>query len=149
MRYWLWLAAKLLVGAACLTAAWLLVVKYTPYAPPVSALEALSYLAWQLSWTLTIGAFFLFACGLACVCLLDQAYRCRVCCRRLRMPVTNGSWSRTLTDRPSTEYICPYGHGKLSVPEARLSGFEFSRWTYYGDFWQEMLGRSPVARGRR
>jgi hypothetical protein len=108
--------------------------------------EALSFLAWRLPWTLTLGAFFLLACAVVFLSLLDHRYRCRVCCRRLRMPVDHGSWARTLTDRPNTEYICAYGHGKLSVPQAQLSGFEAPRWTYYGDFWQELFPRSTVTR---
>ena len=47
-------------------------------------------------------------------CIWDQRYRCRVCLRRLRMPVETGSWSRMLQfGRPRIEYICPYGHGTL------------------------------------
>ena len=56
----------------------------------------------------------------ACVHLIiwDQRYRCRTCLRRLRMPVSAGSWPNMLLfGQPRTEYICLYGHGTLKVPE--------------------------------
>ena len=111
-------------------------------------LVALSYLSWKLPWTLTIGVVYVAFCAGLYLCVLDQLYRCRVCCRRLRMPVTNGSRSHALTDRPHTDYICTYGHGKLSVPEAQLSGFESCRWTFYGDIWKELFGDQTVERAR-
>jgi hypothetical protein len=148
MRYQLMFAAKLL-GVACIAAiVWLLLAYLLPFAPRVPPWQSLSYLSWRLPWSLTIGAFFVFVCGLLYASWRDHVYRCRVCCRRLRMPVTHGSWSRTLTDRPNTEYICSYGHGKLSVPETQLTGFEASHWTFYGDIWQELFRETPVAGAR-
>jgi hypothetical protein len=148
MRYWVLFAAKLL-GAGFVTAlVWLGLATYSPHAPEVSALRALTYVSWKLSWSFTIGAFVVFFCGLIFLCWRDQVYRCRVCCRKLRMPVSHGSWSHSLTDRPNTEYICLYGHGKLSVPESQLTGFEASRWTFYGDIWQELFRKTPVAGAR-
>jgi hypothetical protein len=77
--------------------------------------------------------------------LLDQRYRCRVCLRRLRMPVPTGSWSTPLLDRPSTEYICPFGHGKVNVAAFRMFGMEPAHWTYYGDFWHELVDKEHAA----
>jgi len=148
MRYRLLLAGKLLAALGLWILLWLGAATAFPHAPEVSAWQALTYLSWKLPWTLTIGAFFVLLCGLLYLCWRDQIYRCRVCCRKLRMPVTHGSWSRSLTDRPNTEYICPYGHGTLSVPEAQLTGFEASRWTFHGDIWQELFRKSPVAGAR-
>ena len=54
---------------------------------------------------------------------------CRVCLRRLRMPVETGSWSRMLQfGRPRIEYICPYGHGTLREDELQISGLENPEW---------------------
>jgi hypothetical protein len=145
MRYWSLFAAKLLGAGFVGALVWLGLATYSPHAPEVSALRALTFLSWKLSWTFTIGAFFVFFCGLIFLCWRDQVYRCRVCCRKLRMPVTHGSWAHALIDRPNTEYICLYGHGKLSVPESQLTGFEASRWTFYGDIWQELFRKTPVA----
>jgi hypothetical protein len=89
--------------------------------------------------------FGLAAVGLVHWSLLDQRYRCRVCLRRLRMPVPTGSWSTPLLNRPATEYICPFGHGKVNVASVRLFGLETAHWTYYRDFWQELVEQEQAA----
>jgi len=72
----------------------------------------------------------------------DQRYRCRVCLRRLRMPIETGSWSRMLLfGRPEIEYICTYGHGRLNVSEVQISGSENPEWTpQSNDYWTELAG---------
>jgi hypothetical protein len=72
----------------------------------------------------------------------DQLYRCRVCLRRLRMPVETGSWSRMLQfGRPRVEYICTYGHGTLRSDEVQISGLATPEWTpQSGDIWDELCG---------
>ncbi|HBY62178.1 MAG TPA: hypothetical protein DEH78_20350 [Solibacterales bacterium] len=71
--------------------------------------------------------------------VLDQKYRCRTCLRRLRMPVMAGSWPNSfLRGAPRTEYICPYGHGTLRVPELQIAGRENSRWRENEDLWTEL-----------
>jgi hypothetical protein len=72
----------------------------------------------------------------------DQQYRCRVCLRRLRMPVETGSWGRMLQwGRPRVEYICPYGHGTLRADEVQISGLNNPEWTpQSGDIWEELCG---------
>jgi hypothetical protein len=42
-------------------------------------------------------------------------------------------------DRPGTEYICPYGHGRLYVPGTRLLNAAPMRWTFYRDFLQRLF----------
>ena len=80
--------------------------------------------------TLVVGLWFLLCCGVLYLCVLDQRYRCRVCLRRLRMPVETGSWSRMLfLGRPRMEYICPYGHGTLKEAELQIPGMENPEWT--------------------
>jgi len=99
----------------------------------------------DLVWTLAAGACFLAGCGAVYLAILDQLYRCRVCLRRLRMPIETGSWSKMLQlGRPRIEYICPYGHGTLKVPEVQLSGLEQPDWKPNEDIWTELesLGES-------
>ena len=87
---------------------------------------------------------FLFLAGLLYISVLDQRYRCRVCLRRLRMPIERGSWSRMfMLGRPEVEYICIYGHGKLNVPELQISGMENPEWKEQGDIWSELFAGDP------
>jgi hypothetical protein len=77
--------------------------------------------------------FLLFAGALYLV-VWNQRYRCRVCLRRLRMPVARGSWSRILLfGRPHIEYICPYGHGSLRENDLHISGLSAAEWTPNSD----------------
>ena len=93
----------------------------------------------DLTYTLVVGLWFLLCCGALYLCILDQRYRCRVCLRRLRMPVETGSWSRMLQlGRPRIEYICPYGHGTLTEAELQISGLENPEWTPHADMWEEL-----------
>ena len=98
-----------------------------------------------VSAPLAVGLWFLLCCGAVYVCIWDQRYRCRVCLRRLRMPVETGSWSRMLQlGRPRIEYICPYGHGKLNVAELQISGRENPEWTQHEDLWDELCAASKA-----
>ena len=91
--------------------------------PRFSAYRAPRF-GYDLAYTLVVGLWFLLCCGVLYLCVLDQRYRCRVCLRRLRMPVETGSWSRMLfLGRPRIEYICPYGHGTLKEAELQISGY--------------------------
>jgi hypothetical protein len=77
--------------------------------------------------------------GVLFLIILDQRYRCRSCGRRLRMPVSTGSYSHMLlSGRPQTEYICLYGHGTLKEPELHISGREPSAWEPNSDMWKEL-----------
>ena len=83
--------------------------------------------------------FFSFSVGLLYLVIWDQRYRCRTCLRRLRMPVSTGSWpNMLLIGRPRTEYICIYGHGTLIVPEVQLTGGPSSDWEPHEDMWTEL-----------
>jgi hypothetical protein len=97
----------------------------------------------DLVFTLAIGIWFLVSAGLLYLCILDQRYRCRVCLRRLRMPIETGSWSRMLLlGRPRIEYICPYGHGTLKEEELHISGSDNPEWTESRDMWEELCAAS-------
>ena len=103
----------------------------------------------DLTYTSVIGLWFLFSVGLLYVCVWDQRYRCRVCLRRLRMPIETGSWSRMLlVGRPRIEYICPYGHGTLKEEELHLTGAD-NEWTESGDMWEELCAASKDVEPRR
>jgi len=137
MRYWAYLAAKLLLSVALPAALWLLVAHFLlagePRAWPVRALAKIA-----------VGPFFMLASALVCLSLRDQRLRCRVCARRLRMPLNTGTFGSVLFDYPGTEYICPFGHGKLyvSAPMASREGWwnwGFMRWTGYRDIWQHLF----------
>ena len=76
----------------------------------------------DLGFTTAMLLFFLACFGVLHLIIWDQRYRCRTCLRRLRMPVSAGSWPNMLLfGQPRTEYICLYGHGTLKVPEVRIT----------------------------
>ena len=144
MRYWALLAAKLAVAAAPMY--WLLSLvsglfpERPKYASDFWPLETggevllcnLALLGWFLACT---GVFYLI--------LWDQRHRCRVCLRRLRMPVETGSWSRMLQlGRPRIESICPYGHGTLRQEEIQILGLETPQWDQTPDLWQDLCAAS-------
>ena len=68
----------------------------------------------------------------------DQRHRCRVCGKRLRMPLTHGSFANLMLNTPDVEYVCPFGCGKLRE-SLSITGPDASRWTRYGDIWQELF----------
>lgn len=99
---------------------------------------------YDLGFTLTVLMIFLLFVGALNLVWADQRHRCRVCLRRLRMPVETGSWSRMLQfGRPRIEYICPYGHGTLKEDELQISGLENPEWTPHSDdMWEELCSSS-------
>ena len=77
-----------------------------------------------------------------CACAIwwsfaDQRRRCPVCLQRLSMPVTMGSWASVL-DPATTELVCDFGHGSLSVPESTEGASD--RWTNLDPSWRELFG---------
>jgi|RhiMethySRZTD1v2_1073278.scaffolds.fasta_scaffold35595_4 hypothetical protein len=143
MRYWSYFAAKLVAAAAVLYG--LLAILNWIYPP---APELFAYLpprfGYDLGYTLFVLVWFLMCTGALYLAIWDQRYRCRVCLRRLRMPVETGSWSRMLQlGRPRIEYICPYGHGTLKEDEFQISGAESPEWTPHSDdLWEELVAAS-------
>jgi hypothetical protein len=56
------------------------------------------------------------------------------------MPIQTGSWKNILFGPPKTEYICPFGHGTLKVPELHLTGNNPPDWQPHGDdIWKELF----------
>ena len=143
VRYWGYLVLKLTLSCA-IAAVFLCEINYswTPRYPIPEINWKLFF--WDLLYTSLVGLWFLFLAGLLYLSVLDQRYRCRVCLRRLRMPIGKGSWSRMLQfGRPEVEYICIYGHGKLNVSEVQISGMENPEWKEQGDMWSELFAGDP------
>jgi hypothetical protein len=138
MKYWGYLAAKLVFGVAI---AWaVLGVIRAVYPPPPPFLYARPEpFGHDLNFTFVMLGYFLFCVCLLYIIILDQRYRCRTCLRRLRMPIARGSWTHILFGPPKTEYICPYGHGTLLVPELHVSGNNPPDWQPHEDMWKELI----------
>jgi hypothetical protein len=139
MRYWGILAGKLLAAGAILYAVW--AGMHALYTPPEHVTRwGHSPFLHDLQWTTIMFVYNLLVQGVLFLIILDQRYRCRACGRRLRMPVSTGSYGQMLLfGRPKTEYICTYGHGTLKVPELHASGREPSAWEPHDDdMWKEL-----------
>jgi hypothetical protein len=138
MKYWTFFAVKILAAAAILLALWPLAQLLLP-APEPFLNATLHPMGRDFGYTLGVWGFWMIGVGLLYLVVHDQRYRCRTCLRRLRMPIARGSWNRMLLlGRPHTEYICPYGHGKLKVPELHLTGKEPTDWAEQQDIWKEL-----------
>jgi hypothetical protein len=153
MRYWAFFAAKLAAAGAPLYGLLLLLAKLFPAKPKdASDLWALETGGQALLANLAMMIWFLLCVGTLYMIVWDQRHRCRVCLRRLRMPVATGSWSRMLQfGRPRIEYICPYGHGTLREEELQILGRETPKWDRTDDLWADLCAASedskPGSRG--
>ncbi|HJZ99889.1 MAG TPA: hypothetical protein VKE70_25445 [Candidatus Solibacter sp.] len=138
MRYWAWFAGKVVVAAAFFSVVLRFVLSlFPPEKDPYAPLgKGLSFLLCDLALMVV----FLAAAGVLYLIIWDQRYRCRVCLRRLRMPIETGSWTSILQfGRPRIEYICPYGHGTLREDELQISGLSNAEWTPHSDdIWAEL-----------
>src|ERR1051325_12142334 len=141
MRYGAWFAGKLTAAAIIFRV--LLVPISQAFPPENDELAPLNKGARFLLCDLALMVWFLLLVGALYLIVWDQRYRCRVCLRRLRMPIETGSWGRMLfLGRPRIEYICPYGHGTLKEEELQISGIESPEWTESGDMWAELCATS-------
>ena len=68
-------------------------------------------------------------------CIADQQKRCRVCLRRLSMPVDVGRPGSVLLNFAGTEMVCEDGHGTLYVAESEANSLERDRWQTLDDSW--------------
>ena len=148
VRYWSLLAAKLVLCGAVAYGVLRAIDSY--WSSPLWLYNVRSpRFGLDLVYTSVVGVWFLLLAGLLYLCVWDQRYRCRVCLRRLRMPIETGSWSRMLlVGRPRIEYICPYGHGTLKEEELHLTGAD-NEWTESGDMWEELCAASKDVEPRR
>ena len=139
MRYWAYLAGKVVVAAAPLYGLLILLEHKFPAPPKDGRLrfhnmnQELAGLLWMLGWFLICAAVFY-------AIVWDQKRRCRVCLRHLRMPIETGSRSYMLQlGRPAVESICPYGHGTLREDELQITGRDTPEWKAHSDdIWAEL-----------
>lgn len=149
MRYWGYLAGKLAASGAVSYGLLAVINSVWPSHVWVFDLRTPRF-GFDLLYTSVVGIWFLITSGLLYLCIWDQRYRCRVCLRRLRMPIETGSWSRMLlVGRPRIEYICPFGHGTLKEEELQIYGRENPEWTASGDLWEELCTTSKDAEHHR
>ncbi|MBV9940448.1 MAG: hypothetical protein JO150_18250 [Acidobacteriaceae bacterium] len=78
--------------------------------------------------------------GLTYLALWDQRRRCRTCLRKLIMPIKTGSWGNVvMLGRPTTEMICPFGHGTLYIADLQITGRQYPDWQPHDDnIWKEL-----------
>jgi hypothetical protein len=67
----------------------------------------------------------------------DQKRRCPVCCSRLVMPVTIGTYSSPMLEPVRTELICERGHGILYVPGGLST--DKAEWRPLDSSWEELF----------
>ncbi|MBV9498561.1 MAG: hypothetical protein JO138_04240 [Acidobacteriaceae bacterium] len=166
MKYWLYLAAKVVCGSAVVYGLQAVLVRFYPnpapivlgktlywgdgavlvrfYADPALLLPNFGpvpplFLHDMLFTFLTLGVW-LIGAGLLFVTVRDQRRRCRTCLRKLIMPIQKGSWGNLITfGRPQTEWICPFGHGTLSIEELQITGMQLPGWQPHSDdIWKEL-----------
>jgi hypothetical protein len=154
MRYWAYFAAKLAAAGIAFYGLLLLLFRVIPQEASEAVkpgekdlhtlLAPLDNIGLRLGACAALMVWFLLAVVAVIFIVHDQRYRCRVCLRRLRMPVVTGSWGRMLQlGRPRVEYICPYGHGTLRAEEVQISGLANPEWTpQSGDMWEDLYASS-------
>jgi len=137
LRYWFYLLAKLVVvvGVACALQL-ALVHFYTKH----SAVPSSPLFLHDMLFTFGTLGVWLVGAGLLSLALWDQRRRCRTCLRLLIMPLKTGSWGHiVLLGRPTTEMICPFGHGTLYIEELQMFGHQYRDWhAHDGDIWKEL-----------
>ena len=139
MRYWAYLAGKVVVAAAPLYGLLILLERKFP-APPKGAWPRLHNMNNELAGLLWMLGWFLLCAGALYLIVWDQRRRCRVCLRHLRMPIETGSRSYMLQlGRPAVESICPFGHGTLREDELQITGRDIPEWKPHSDdIWAEL-----------
>lgn len=142
MKYWLYLAGKLLLGAGAVWGLEAALVLFYPQPPPplprFGPPQPL-FLHDMLFTFLMLGVG-LIGAGVLFAIFWDQRRRCRTCLHRLIMPLRKGSWGNmVIRGRPQTEWICPFGHGTLSIEELQITGRQSPDWQPHDDdIWKEL-----------
>jgi len=137
MKYWGFLLLKLAAGAVVMALVWRAIV-FGFRGSLASGFEQRPF-GHDLGFTTAMLVYFLACFGVLHLIIWDQRYRCRTCLRRLRMPVSAGSWPNMLLfGQPRIEYICLYGHGTLRVPEVRITTKSTDWESHDEDIWKEL-----------
>jgi hypothetical protein len=132
LRYWLFFAGKSYLGLVAIGCVWIFVVD------PSKGID-LSRGFGDYAELVTTWVFALIACGFLHLSWSDQRLRCHVCLRRMRIPAASGSWASSLFNRPKTEYLCPAGHGTVSVSLGEPGEPESSDWKNMDESWRELF----------
>jgi hypothetical protein len=151
MKYWAYLAAKILLGLGIWLGLQAALYLY-PLPPPLPTemLEKFgkppALFLHDIAFTFLVIAHYMAGAAIIYAIVWDQKRRCRTCLRRLIMPLSAGSWSNMVTfGRPRTEWICPYGHGTLSIDELQITGRHAPDWQPHDDnIWKELESDYPV-----
>lgn len=141
MRYWLYLAAKILVaGFLVLLLQGAVESLFPPPEPTRLGWIPGSLFLYNLPFTFAVLGVWLLGAGLFYLVIWDQRRRCRTCLHRLIMPINSGSWGNMLRfGRPTTEYICPFGHGTLHIEDLQITGATHANWQPHDDdIWKEL-----------
>jgi hypothetical protein len=128
-RYWGFLALKAVAVAVIFPLVWMEVG---------TALRIhIASKGWRVTFGIATAVFLLVATGRAMIwCIADQRRRCRVCLRRLVLPVSVGSWA-SLFEPSATEMLCEDGHGALALSDAETNVQD--RWTRLDDSWKALF----------
>jgi hypothetical protein len=137
VKYWAYLVAKL-AGIALVVFVLYAVVSSFPM--PRLPRGVHSQFLYNMPYAFAVFGTWMIGAGLLALAIRDQRRRCRTCLRKLIMPLATGSWSNFLTlGRPTTEWICPYGHGTLRVDELQITGKDSPDWRpHEDDIWKEL-----------
>ncbi len=132
LRYWLFFVGKTFFGLGAIGCVWILIVD------PSGAID-LSRGLGEYAVLITTWVFALVACGFLHLSWRDQQMRCHVCLRRMRIPASSGSWASYIFNRPRTEYLCPAGHGTVSVSPGEPGGPDSSDWKDMDESWRDLF----------
>ena len=149
VKYWLYLAAKLLLGVGIWLGLQRALYHYPLPPPPLEKFgKQPALFLHDMPFTFLVIAHFMVGAAILFVIIWDQRRRCRTCLRKLIMPLSMGSWGNMVTaGRPRTEWICPYGHGTLSIEELQITGHQAPDWQPHDEnIWKELESNYPVRR---
>ena len=142
MKYWLYLFAKLLVGLGVVCGLQTTLVHFYPAPPPLLPRfgPPRPLFMNDMAFTFLTLAIWMIGVGLVNLALWDQRRRCRTCLKQLIMPIKTGSWANiVMLGRPTTEMICPFGHGTLYIEDLQISGRQYPDWHPHDDnIWKEL-----------
>jgi hypothetical protein len=136
-RYWSFLAAKTSSLILLVSLLWIeggAALRAHLHNPTLHALVGCALLA--LLFIVVFGSTMVWS-------FADQRSRCPVCLRRLRMPVTIGSWSSVL-EPAAIEMLCVEGHGALSMSESETG--EPHRWTALDPSWRTFFDEAHTSK---